>query len=586
MSQKNPQHNRFSLREQFTKIRNAGVLPFDTAPRTSGLRFMNLSSLVAASFVLFFGVPLAIISGQYSILILAIPVSFLFFSVIIYNFLNKFIVAVWIWQFTFCISTFVFGLLEREVIDATHMIPFLVAAPAFVLWKADYRSHTLPACILMAVITYVGMEISAMLNLLPALPLKEYYWYFRPATLATIYSLNVMVFWKLLKEMDVVFAKLAKAIQDEKRAKGQVERYAEQMQLYATLITHEIKTPLSALKSIAVAFQSTVNSEEKSNYMTRADACVNHLQAVVDNAQLLAKLNSGESPLLANDAFSIRALISELVSFYSYEAQKHRVTMVYNCDEGTPPYIEGDPQSIKQVVTNLISNAIKFSRKDTTIVVRVSSTIENCSITVEDQGKGIAPSALNRIFDRFYTTPDGNNRGVGIGLYVSSMLANLMKGSLNVESIVGSGSKFTLSIPLLGKKSTSTENRNWQGYRILIVEDAVFLAEITAELLEKYGFTTRLALSGEDAIKQAIQFEPHLILLDFSLPDMDGIGVINKLQHHPLLESIPVFILTGQRMDNLDWLYVRSCGKVVGYIHKPFGRSGIDQVLNYLESTM
>lgn len=584
MHQDNSRQRRFSLRSLFDKVRNAGVSYIDSPPRARGLRFMNLSTLVAGLLVLVFGVVLGVISRQYTIVILAILVSFLFLSVLVFNYIKDYIAALGIWQLTFCISTYVFGILEREVIDATHMIPFLVAAPAFVLWKADYRTQTLPGCILLAILTYVGMEFTSALNLIPALPLKDYYWYFRPATLVTIYSLNIMVFWKLLKEMDGVFAKLAKSIQDEQQAKIKVERYAEQMQLYASIITHEIKSPLSALKSIAGAFQQAATSDDRTSYISRADACVSHLQAIVDNAQFLAKLDAGDPPVMANETFSIRALISELVSFYSFEAEKRRLKIIYNCDTETPPYIQGDAQCIRQVVINLVSNAIKFSKKNTTIFVRVSSVSDRCHVSVEDQGEGIAPSSLNKIFEKFYSTKDQNRKGVGIGLFVSNKLAGYMKGKLKVESTVGRGSIFTLSLPLYTANIPLPEERNWSGYRIEIIEDAVFLGEITAERLEKFGFSTANALTGEEGIEVALEFKPHLILLDFSLPDMDGHRVVDKLSSHPQLAQTPVIILSGESQDELHKRVLLYRENVVGYIQKPLGKSGIDQIITFFES--
>ncbi len=558
------------VRRFIASTRNAGVVSYGKTPNSHGIRFMNTSSAIAALLVFFFGTILSIISGEYTILVFAIPETALFWGVIFLNSTRRWYgLAVCLWHFTFCTSTCVFGILQKEVIDAMTMAPFLILAPWVVLWKSPKRKLYLPICLGLSVIAIAILEVGKEYQFMPPLPLHGYYWYFRPATYATVILLDIIIVISLFLELD--------------RSNRKEKQISQELKSYTQILAHELRTPLSSLKDVAYSIKSAGNSpDELSLIRSRLDSSINYGLTVIGNAQALARIDANKSPAIVYQNFSIQDLVSEQISIMKDEAERRELILNLHTTPLVPAMINSDPDAIRQVLTNLISNAFKFSQKGKQVRVTLMSDTETFSIEVADSGIGIKPENIPKVFEKYYSTNERNPNGTGIGLYISSKFARFMGGRLTVKSKYEEGTTFTLSLPL---RPLSDLKALWQlemfpDIKVLVVDDSENYATGLANGFAKLGCQIAVAFSGAEALETAISFDPDFILLDKHLPDIDAYDLIRDFRAIPHLVHTAVAIFSGDQPCNEDLEHYGN--SIVAYRVKPVAPAQFREILSGL----
>lgn len=327
-------------------------------------------------------------------------------------------------------------------------------------------------------------------------------------------------------------------------------------------MSHEIRTPMNGVLGMIELTQGTQLNHEQRQLLDVAYRSGRTLLALLNDILDLSKIESGKLELEKHN-FSLIALIVDLKNLYSVTLQDKALFFeIENADQG-PDWIVGDRTRIWQILSNLIGNAIKFTREGGITVTVTADDHGQLNLTVKDTGIGISPSAQARIFQAFTQADSSTTRqfgGTGLGLTISRKLAELMNGSLSVESDEGSGSRFTLAIPyvpgqrppqadrLSGSKPGETSDAT--PLRVLVAEDNDVNRLVIRGMLQRLHITPIIVNDGLVALKQC-QREPFdLVLMDLQMPEMDGLQATRAIRSDATLnQTTPIVALTADSME-------------------------------------
>jgi CheY-like chemotaxis protein len=273
----------------------------------------------------------------------------------------------------------------------------------------------------------------------------------------------------------------------------------------------------------------------------------------------MAKIESG-SMQLQSSPFDLGELLCDVTDLMSQRAEEKGIRLIIDQDSHFPRYIVADEARIRQILINLIGNAIKFTDQGG-VTLRLGTrenTLSHLQIEVEDSGKGIAPDQCRRIFEPFVQLGDqGNSRGTGLGLAITKQYVELMGGSISVTSEIGKGSLFRVDLPLEQaneadiQRANEAEQREVLGiagrsdYRILIVEDQRDNQLLLQTLMENIGLAVRIATDGEQAVRIFEEWKPHFIWMDRRMPVMDGIEATKKIRALPGGADVKIVAVTA-----------------------------------------
>jgi CheY-like chemotaxis protein len=266
--------------------------------------------------------------------------------------------------------------------------------------------------------------------------------------------------------------------------------------------------------------------------------------------------------------FNLRDLLEDLHTMMVLKAQSKSLALNLEISPDVPEWVNSDQRKFRQIVINLLGNAIKFTdRGHITLRLTIgrSETIDRIlCCEVLDTGHGIAPHEMSQVFEAFMQTSTGRNAqtGTGLGLSISRQLARIIGGDLTVTSEVNVGSQFCLTVPFKEAKSLTQNNDvatpriigllpGQPTYRILIADDTLENRHLLTELLSQIGFEVREAGNGRAAILLAEQWQPQLILMDLRMPDMDGMTAMRYLRNQPLpsLNSIKILAISASTFE-------------------------------------
>jgi signal transduction histidine kinase len=228
---------------------------------------------------------------------------------------------------------------------------------------------------------------------------------------------------------------------DRQHALRCVLKKEKEKDLSLKYLVHELKTSVTVIGGFSAL---AIRKKDPENYLERIAAVAKHADSLLNDASLLSRLETSEGSL-PMDSMDIGALIEEVVDSYGDLAKQRQIEIALT--NQTSLKVLGNATAIRQVLINLISNALKFSRAGGTVWISVTEDAQGAHLKVKDQGCGIAPKDLPRIFDRFYRAAGSEHiKGAGLGLYIAKLLVEAMAGKLSVESTLGAGSTFTASL--------------------------------------------------------------------------------------------------------------------------------------------
>lgn len=229
----------------------------------------------------------------------------------------------------------------------------------------------------------------------------------------------------------------------------QLKKYDQLKSQFVADVSHEYKSPLGIVSGyisiILDGMTGEINDQQK-DYLKRSLAAVNRLNRLVIDTLDLSKIESGKM-VLHCERFDVNSLVNEILNSHAIIAQKQNISLLSKLEQN-PLLIWGDKDKIAQLVNNLISNAIKYTRDNGMATVSLCEDEQNIRFVVEDNGPGIPEEDYDKVFDRFERITTENKEGTGLGLPISKEIAELHKGKLWVESEIGKGSKFIFTLPI------------------------------------------------------------------------------------------------------------------------------------------
>lgn len=347
-------------------------------------------------------------------------------------------------------------------------------------------------------------------------------------------------------------------------------------------MSHEIRTPMNGIIGIAELLSSTEEKKEIEEYSKIISSSANSLLMIINDILDFSKIEAGEV-LIQNDAFDLRGLIFELTSFFYHQVEEKGITLQLAYSDSMHNIFIGDVGRIRQIITNLLSNSIKFTIKGSiqlkVFVGAVEKGKHNIAITIEDTGIGIRENNINNIFRDFYQSDNSRTRnfgGTGLGLAISQHLAQLMGGEITVESIYKQGSTFTLSLFLPAGTITQLSRvlatkldikRDYQR-RVLLAEDNVVNQKITSAMLSKLGIQVDIANNGRICLDLLTMHHYDLVLMDMHMPEMDGLDASTAIRASDgPISKVPIVAMTASVLES-DYMRCMEVG-MNSFIAKP-----------------
>lgn len=442
------------------------------------------------------------------------------------------------------------------------------------------------------------------------------------------------------EELQVSNEELEETNESLKRQKNEIERTRKDIEIKAEELaiaskykseflanmSHELRTPLNSLLILAKLLVDNREGTLTEGQVESAEVIYksgNELLSLINEILDLAKIEAGRMDIHPIK-IAIRDLTDNINSYFKPLIDEKGLSLTLKIDKKAPEFIVSDRQRAEQIIKNLMSNAIKFTKKGGITVEftvpakevnlsKSSLTTENSlAIVIKDTGVGIAPDKHKIIFEAFQQAEGGTTReygGTGLGLSISRELATLLGGEIQLESEKGKGSVFTLYLPLIletdkkivqyAKKDSEALSKKLKEGRVLTVQEKIpddrntikdgdktiliieddhnFAKPLLNQCREK-GFKGIVALTGEDGLQLADKFVPAAIILDLYLPGIDGWSVLDALKDNQNTRHIPIHIMS------VDDYTIEAFKKgAVGYLTKPINKEDLDSALNTLE---
>jgi signal transduction histidine kinase/DNA-binding NarL/FixJ family response regulator len=331
-------------------------------------------------------------------------------------------------------------------------------------------------------------------------------------------------------------------------------------------MSHELRTPLNGILGYAQILQRDPSLNEKGRKGANIiQQCGNHLLTLINDVLDLSKIEARKMELSTSD-FHLPSFLDSVAEICRIRAEQKGIDFIYEADENLPTGIRADEKRLRQVLINLIGNAIKFTdRGSVTFLVEIvdvseapkvaaSSNICNLRFSVKDTGVGMASDQLEQIFLPFEQIGDSKKQseGTGLGLAISTKIVEMMGSQVQVQSQLGVGSTFWFEVALAEARewaiaSHQTSQVTVVGYQgnprtILIVDDRWENRAVLQNLLEPLGFTILEAVNGKEGLTQIASSHPDLVITDLAMPVMDGFNMLHQLRQQPEFQNLPVIV--------------------------------------------
>jgi len=404
-----------------------------------------------------------------------------------------------------------------------------------------------------------------------------------------------------LQIKNYINVQLIKSKEDELKKALEKTKKAEQYKaMFLANMSHEIRTPLNAILGFVDILEEDEEDEKKLKYLQTIQGSGEMLLNLINDILDFSKIESGKLDI-NKEFFVLEELYKLIVSLHTHKIKDKNISLKTNIDEHLPKYFYSDFLRIKQILINLIGNAIKFTPNDGEIIFSIKKIEDqNCiEFSVEDNGIGIDPSNHKKIFELFSQAENTTTKkfgGTGLGLNICSKLVEMLGGTIGLESSLGNGSRFYFRLPIVEitqsdivhhqtridkkiKKITTTFENH-----ILLVEDNKTNQEFMKIMLKKHKLTYDIASDGLEALEYFKNNSYDLILMDENMPNMSGTEAtkeIRRLEKEEKLGYTPIVALTANAIKGDEKRFLDA--GMDEYVTKPINKERLNEIfIKYL----
>ncbi len=381
----------------------------------------------------------------------------------------------------------------------------------------------------------------------------------------TVVSYNASTFHDRDRKLQGVFA-AARDVTERKRYEESLQQANRAKSVFLANMSHEIRTPMNAILGFSqLMLHDPALTAKQNQYLETINRSGEHLLALINDILEMSKIEAGRTTLNLS-TFDLPALLNDLEMMFRVRTDEKKISFCVEMVGDVPQYIVTDINKLRQVFINVLGNAVKFTEQGG-ICLRVRADRQAATgpflrVEIEDTGPGIAPDDQVKLFRHFEQTKTGQQAGTGtgLGLAISREFVRLMGGTITVSSQVGQGSVFVIHLPLKEGEAQSvlTKDKPRQVLRlkpgqatcrVLIVDDKEDNRQLLEHLLAPVGFEIRLATNGAEGVQEFKEWRPHLILMDFRMPVMDGHEAIRRIRAMAGGRDTKIIAVTASAME-------------------------------------
>lgn len=542
---------------------NIGLADHQKDETTEQTRVVNAIASLTAVLVLVYGIVFYLVWPDLGILLPAICFCVAFCAVLYANHRHYYRAAKLGLQCTFAFVILYYGAYLGRIANTQLLAVFMVSLSLLIF---SWEERLL--CIISILLPLAGLVL---------LEMNEYYGWITPLKLGdaaqyiyrwlimiVVIALNFLViyfyqrrFHRLLMHVKQQRETLAEMVKERtmelQNTVSQLDRSNASKTVFLQETSHEIRNALHAISGITQllrhAQQQRQASGEEQLLIENLYSTSNALSEIINNVLELSRIEAGKTDELHEACFPLREWLQGIVNIYAYTTRLKKINLQLKTDPAVPPFVIIDRIRLRQVINNLLTNAIKYTPAFRNITLRCFVKEGSLCIQVQDEGVGIAADKLDDIFKPFEQGALPTYGSSGLGLTIAHRMSEMLGGHIGIESVQGQGTTITVTLPLKEGNAAMVEEFTpdlrmqpvLQDARILIMEDDPLNQVIMRRMLQQMGVhDVMIAGDGEEGLAQAQAMPPDLIIMDMQMPRMAGEKVVQRIRQDAYLRHIPV----------------------------------------------
>ncbi len=381
----------------------------------------------------------------------------------------------------------------------------------------------------------------------------------------TVVSYNATTFHDRDRKLRGVFA-AARDVTERKRYEQSLQQANRAKSVFLANMSHEIRTPMNAILGFSqLMLRDQDLTPRQCQYLGTINRSGEHLLALINDILEMSKIEAGRTTLNLS-TFDLPALLKDLEMMFRVRTDEKKLLFSVEILGDVPHYIVADINKLRQVFINVLGNAVKFTERGAVVlrvrVDRQGAAGPDLRVEIEDSGPGISVDDQDKLFRHFEQTKTGQQAGTGtgLGLAISQEFVRLMGGAITVTSQVDKGSVFVIQLPLKEGEADAVRTKDKAQHvlqlragqpvcRILIADDIEDNRQLLAQLLGPVGFELKVVTNGAEAVREFEQWRPHLILMDFRMPVMDGHEAMRRIRTMPGGKELKMIAVTASALE-------------------------------------